>query len=404
MWRRSKRGGKRFENKSWKAVISLAKRRIVPGQTIGIIGGGQLGRMMALAAREMGFRIAVLDPTPDSPCGQVADVEITAPYHDLDAIAELARVSDVITYEFENIDAQALEWLEANAYVPQGSRLLAVTQDRALEKAAIVEAGLPVAPYREVDGWDELEQAVAMIGFPCVLKTRRGGYDGKGQYVLRGEGDLAKAADLLGLGPCILEGWVPFVKEMSVIVARNLDGETAVFPVAENIHIENILHQTIVPARIPQHIEQRAVRYAKTLAASCSLVGTLAVEMFLTADGDIYINELAPRPHNSGHYTINACATSQFAQHIRAVCNWPLGSTELLKPAVMVNLLGEHVGPAIGQIGALGGAAYLHLYGKHEAKPKRKMGHVTVLADDVEEALRRIESWQIWHDRRLERG
>ncbi|MED0654587.1 5-(carboxyamino)imidazole ribonucleotide synthase [Anoxybacillus geothermalis] len=384
-------------------MISLAKRRIVPGQTIGIIGGGQLGRMMALAAREMGFRIAVLDPTPDSPCGQVADVEITAPYHDLDAIAELARVSDVITYEFENIDAQALEWLEANAYVPQGSRLLAVTQDRALEKAAIVEAGLPVAPYREVDGWDELEQAVAMTGFPCVLKTRRGGYDGKGQYVLRGEGDLAKAADLLGLGPCILEGWVPFVKEMSVIVARNLDGETAVFPVAENIHVENILHQTIVPARIPQHIEQRAVRYAKTLAASCSLVGTLAVEMFLTADGDIYINELAPRPHNSGHYTINACATSQFAQHIRAVCNWPLGSTELLKPAVMVNLLGEHVGPAIGQIGALGGAAYLHLYGKHEAKPKRKMGHVTVLADDVEEALRRIESWQIWQDRRLER-
>ncbi|WP_061567395.1 5-(carboxyamino)imidazole ribonucleotide synthase [Geobacillus stearothermophilus] len=384
-------------------MISLAKRWIVPGQTIGIIGGGQLGRMMALAAREMGFRIAVLDPTPDSPCGQVADVEITAPYHDLDAIAELARVSDVITYEFENIDAQALEWLEANAYVPQGSRLLAVTQDRALEKAVIVEAGLPVAPYREVDGWDELEQAVAMTGFPCVLKTRRGGYDGKGQYVLRGEGDLAKAADLLGLGPCILEGWVPFVKEMSVIVARNLDGETAVFPVAENIHIENILHQTIVPARIPESVQERAIRYAEVLAASFSLVGTLAVEMFLTADGDIYINELAPRPHNSGHYTINACATSQFAQHIRAVCNWPLGSTELLKPAVMVNLLGEHVGPAIGQIGALGGAAYLHLYGKHEAKPKRKMGHVTVLADDVEEALRRIESWQIWQDRRLER-
>ncbi|MED5078440.1 5-(carboxyamino)imidazole ribonucleotide synthase [Geobacillus stearothermophilus] len=384
-------------------MISLAKRWIVPGQTIGIIGGGQLGRMMALAAREMGFRIAVLDPTPDSPCGQVADVEITAPYHDLDAIAELARVSDVITYEFENIDAQALEWLEANAYVPQGSRLLAVTQDRALEKAAIVEAGLPVAPYREVDGWDELEQAVAMTGFPCVLKTRRGGYDGKGQYVLRGEGDLAKAADLLGLGPCILEGWVPFVKEMSVIVARNLDGETAVFPVAENIHIENILHQTIVPARIPESVQERAIRYAEVLAASFSLVGTLAVEMFLTADGEIYINELAPRPHNSGHYTINACATSQFAQHIRAVCNWPLGSTELLKPAVMVNILGEHVEPVIRHIGAFDGGTYVHLYGKHEAKPKRKMGHVTVLADDVEAALARIESWQIWQDRRLER-
>ncbi|MGP3561948.1 MULTISPECIES: 5-(carboxyamino)imidazole ribonucleotide synthase [Geobacillus] len=381
----------------------MTKRRIVPGQTIGIIGGGQLGRMMALAAREMGFRIAVLDPTPDSPCGQVADVEITAAYDDLNAIAKLAQVSDVITYEFENIDARALAWLEANAYVPQGSRLLAVTQDRALEKAAIVEAGLPVAPYREVDGWDELEQAVAMIGFPCVLKTRRGGYDGKGQYVLRSREDVEKAAALLRIGPCLLEGWVPFVKEISVIVARNVDGETAVFPVAENIHVENILHQTIVPARIPKDIQQRAVCYAETLAASFSLVGTLAVEMFLTANGDIYINELAPRPHNSGHYTINACATSQFAQHIRAVCNWPLGSTELLKPAVMVNLLGEHVEPAIGQIESLGGAAYLHLYGKHEAKPKRKMGHVTVLADDVEEALARIESWQIWQDRRLER-
>ncbi|OPX01853.1 5-(carboxyamino)imidazole ribonucleotide synthase [Geobacillus sp. LEMMY01] len=385
-------------------MINLTKQRIVPGQTIGIIGGGQLGRMMALAAREMGFRIAVLDPTPDSPCGQVADIEMMAAYHDLDAIAELARVSDVITYEFENIDARALEWLEANAYVPQGSRLLAVTQDRALEKAAIVDAGLPVAPYVEVNGAEELEQAVQTIGFPCVLKTRRGGYDGKGQYVLRGEGDLAKAADLLRLGPCILEGWVPFVKEMSVIVARNLDGETAVFPVAENIHIKNILHQTIVPARIPESVQERAIRYAEVLAASFSLVGTLAVEMFLTADGDIYINELAPRPHNSGHYTINACATSQFAQHIRAVCNWPLGSTELLKPAVMVNILGEHVEPVIRHIGAFDGAVYVHLYGKHEAKPKRKMGHVTVLADDVEAALARIESWQIWHDRRLERG
>ncbi|WMJ15969.1 5-(carboxyamino)imidazole ribonucleotide synthase [Geobacillus proteiniphilus] len=382
----------------------MTKQRIVPGQTIGIIGGGQLGRMMALAAREMGFRIAVLDPTPDSPCGQVADIEMMAAYHDLDAIAELARVSDVITYEFENIDARALEWLEANAYVPQGSRLLAVTQDRALEKAAIVDAGLPVAPYVEVNGAEELEQAVQTIGFPCVLKTRRGGYDGKGQYVLRGEGDLAKAADLLRLGPCILEGWVPFVKEMSVIVARNLDGETAVFPVAENIHIKNILHQTIVPARIPESVQERAIRYAEVLAASFSLVGTLAVEMFLTADGDIYINELAPRPHNSGHYTINACAMSQFAQHIRAVCNWPLGSTELLKPAVMVNILGEHVEPVIRHIGAFDGAVYVHLYGKHEAKPKRKMGHVTVLADDVEAALARIESWQIWHDRRLERG
>jgi 5-(carboxyamino)imidazole ribonucleotide synthase len=381
--------------------VIILHKQIVPGQTIGIIGGGQLGRMMAIAAKEMGFRVAVLDPTLDSPCGQVADIEITAEYNDFAAIRKLAAVSDVITYEFENIDADALNWLVEHAYVPQGSRLLAITQDRASEKKAITDAGLPVAPYVEVQSKEDLFSAIETIGLPCVLKTCRGGYDGKGQFVIRSKEDSVQALSLLEIGPCVLECWLSFDKEISVIVARNGYGSMAVFPVAENIHINNILHKTIVPARIPEHIAKKAIRYAEMLADYFGLVGTLAVEMFLTKEGDIYINELAPRPHNSGHYTINACATSQFEQHVRAVCNWPLGSTELLKPAVMVNILGEHVEPIIQNIATLRDA-HLHLYGKKEAKPKRKMGHVTVLAEHVDAALKTIDSWQIWNDRRKE--
>lgn len=304
-------------------MIVLNNHRIIPGQTVGIIGGGQLGRMMAISAKEMGFRVAVLDPVPNSPCGQVADIEITAEYNDIEAIRRLANVSDVITYEFENIDADALNWLVEHSYVPQGSELLTITQDRATEKKAITDAGLPVAPYVEVQSAEELFAGIETIGIPCVLKTRRGGYDGKGQFVIRSKEDSEQALSLLQMGPCVLESWLSFEKEISVIVTRNGLEEIAVFPVAENIHVDNILHETIVPARIPAHVAQKAIAYARVLADYFGLIGTLAVEMFLTKEGDIYINELAPRPHNSGHYTINACATSQFQQHIRAVCNWP---------------------------------------------------------------------------------
>ncbi|KXG09851.1 5-(carboxyamino)imidazole ribonucleotide synthase [Anoxybacillus rupiensis] len=373
----------------------LNNQMIVPGQTIGIIGGGQLGRMMAIAAKEMGFRIAVLDPIADSPCGQVADIEITGEYSDLSAIQKLAEVSDVITYEFENIDAAALDWLVSHSYVPQGSKLLMITQDRATEKQAIVTAGLPVAPYQEVQTKEELVTAVDAIGLPCVLKTCRGGYDGKGQFVIRSKKDVQAASLLLQSGHCVLEGWVSFEKEVSVIVSRNGLGDMKVFPVAENIHLDNILHQTIVPARMAEHIAQKAIAYAERLATYFELVGTLAVEMFLTSEGDIYINELAPRPHNSGHYTINACVTSQFQQHIRAICNWPLSGTELLKPAVMVNILGEHLQPVIDCIAEMADM-HLHLYGKKEAKHKRKMGHVTLLAENVDAALQRIDDLKIW--------
>ncbi|MDF2038494.1 5-(carboxyamino)imidazole ribonucleotide synthase [Cytobacillus oceanisediminis] len=375
--------------------MNLSNKTILPGQTIGIIGGGQLGRMMALAAKANGFRIAVLDPAEDSPCGQVADIKIVGEYGHLDSIKKLADVSDVVTYEFENISTEALEWLCANAFVPQGSEVLEITQDRTKEKAAIQKAGCEVAPYEVITTEKDIYDNIEKLGYPAVLKTSRGGYDGKGQVVIKSGQDIKKAAELLENGVCVLEKWIAFEKEISVIICRNISGEKAVFPVGENVHKENILHQTIVPAMITADAEERAVNAASQLAEALSLVGTLAVEMFLTKDGQIYINELAPRPHNSGHYSIEACETSQFEQHIRAVCNWPLGSTELLKPAVMVNILGEHQEPLIKKIPELDDWK-IHLYGKKDAKYKRKMGHVTLLRNSAEEALEEAEKSGIW--------
>ncbi len=373
----------------------MSNRTILPGATIGIIGGGQLGRMMALAAKAQGFRIAVLEPTEDSPCGQVADIEVIGAYDDREAIGKLAKVSDVITYEFENIDADTLMWLCNQAYVPQGPRLLTITQDRIKEKAAIQQSGVEVAPYEVINSLEDLFLKISTIGYPAVLKTARGGYDGKGQLVIREPQDLSKGEPLLKHGACVLEKWIPFEKELSVIVTRKLDGETSFLPVAENRHVENILDTTIVPARISEVLQSEAVLLAKKLADSLQLVGTLAVEMFLTSDGAIYINELAPRPHNSGHFSIEACETSQFEQHIRAICNWPLGNTGLLKPAVMVNLLGEHLENLYKEIPTMNDWK-VHLYGKKEAKTKRKMGHVTILRDNVEVALAEMNESSIW--------
>lgn len=370
-------------------------KKILPGQTIGILGGGQLGRMMAIAAKEMGFRIAVMEPKQDSPTAQVADIEIVAPYDDLDGAKKLAQYSDVITYEFENVDYEVLNWLEEHGYLPQGSEFIRITQDRAHEKAAIQKSGGQVAPYRLVSTGEELDQAVAEIGIPCVLKTRRGGYDGKGQVMIRNKEDVQKAKTLLDQGLCIVEQFVDFDKEISVIVSRGVNGETNTFPVAENIHVDHILHESIVPARISKESAHQAEKTAVDLAQSIGMVGTLAVEMFLTKDGEIFINELAPRPHNSGHYTIDACETSQFQQHIRAICGWPLGKTDLLKPVVMVNILGKHLDEAIEKIDEYQDSK-LHLYGKDEAKEKRKMGHLNVLADCTEEALEKIDKLGIW--------
>jgi 5-(carboxyamino)imidazole ribonucleotide synthase len=237
-----------------------------------------------------------------------------------------------------------------------------------------------------------------------VLKTTTGGYDGKGQVVLRSEADVARAMELVNQTECILEKWVPFEKEVSVIVTRSVSGETKVFPVAENIHVNNILHESIVPARITEALSKKAIEYAQILADELQLVGTLAVEMFATVDDEIYINELAPRPHNSGHYTIDACETSQFGQHIRAICNLPLGETNLLKPVVMVNILGEHIEGVLKQVNRLTGC-YLHMYGKEEAKVQRKMGHINILNENIEDALEKAQSLHIWdHQEQLLEG
>jgi 5-(carboxyamino)imidazole ribonucleotide synthase len=375
--------------------MNLINKTILPGETIGIIGGGQLGKMMAIAAKAMGFRIVVLDPVDDCPCGQVADEQIIGAYDDLQAIKQLANTSDVVTYEFENINAEALEWLTNHAYVPQGTELLRTTQDRITEKAAIQATGVDVAPYAIIEKMEDIHQSINDIGLPAVLKTARGGYDGKGQVVIKHPDHLKDAEKLVQQGPCVLEKWVAFEKEISVIITRNPSGETAVFPVGENIHHNNILHQTIVPARISLTAEEQAIAAAKKLAKELDLTGTLAVEMFLTADEKLYINELAPRPHNSGHYSIEACETSQFEQHIRAVANWPLASTELLKPVIMVNILGQHQAKLEAKIPELRDWK-IHLYGKKEAKLNRKMGHVTLLRDTVENAVQEADQSGIW--------
>lgn len=377
-------------------MISLAKQTIFPNATIGIIGGGQLGRYMAVSAKQMGYRAAVLDPVTQSPCGQVADTEITAAYSDLEAIRKLAEISDVVTYEFENIDYDALNQLKEEAYLPQGSDLLLLTQNRETEKKGIVDAGCEVAPYRIIHDEKELEDAVNALGLPAVLKTCRGGYDGKGQYVIKEKGQLLEAAALLTHGTCILESWVPFQMELSVIVTRSVHGEIAVFPVAENIHKHNILFQSIVPARVENRIQEKAKELATTLAEKLGLVGTLAVELFLTNDGKLLVNELAPRPHNSGHYTLDLCETSQFEQHVRAICGLPLGGTALLSEGMMVNLLGDEV-DIPKEHPELLKEAKLYLYGKHEVKAGRKMGHMTFMKQLDDEWMTNIT--KIWTER-----
>ncbi|MFC5702463.1 5-(carboxyamino)imidazole ribonucleotide synthase [Cohnella faecalis] len=385
-------------------AVPAPSKKILPGSTIGILGGGQLGRMLAHAGSRMGYRFVTLDPTPDSPCGQTAE-QIVADYDSREAALELARRSDVITYEFENVNADVASMLEKESYVPQGSALLYTTQHRLREKRAIEAAGARVAPYAEIASLEGLREAAARLGLPAVLKTATGGYDGKGQWVLRSEADLEKAwpeASRTGT-ELVLEKFIVFDKEISVIAARRPSGEIRTFPPAENEHVDNILHLSIVPARIPGSVRAEAERMAISIAETLGVVGLIAVEMFLASDGTLFVNELAPRPHNSGHYTMEACRTSQFEQHIRAICDLPLGDTALMTPVVMVNLLGEHMDTLMDRIATgcneaekLGVTPKLHLYGKAEAKNKRKMGHFNVLAGSVDAALAWIEESIIW--------
>ncbi len=370
---------------------------ILPGSTIGIVGGGQLGRMFALEARRMGYRVAVWDPGADSPAAQVADEAVTAPFDDPAAARELARRSDVVTLEWENADVGTLRDLEALVPVRPGPAVLEIAQHRLREKDAARRLGVPTAEYRAVRSLADLRAALEEIGVPAVLKTARGGYDGKGQAVIR---DAAEAGDALrSVAPegteLILEAFVRFRMEISVVCARSATGEVSCFPVAENVHRGGILHSTVVPARISPALAGEAVRIARALAEGLDVVGLLAVEMFVGDDGVVRMNEIAPRPHNSGHYTWEACPVSQFEQQLRAVCGLPLGGAELLRPAAMVNLMGDDAGTGLGRAGTVEAMAVptaaLHLYGKAESRPGRKMGHLTALGDDADQALGRAE-------------
>ena len=374
--------------------------RLMPGSTIGIIGGGQLGRMMALSARYMGFRVGVLDPTPDCPTAQVADFQIVAEYDDKTAIHDLAVKSDVLTYEFENVDADAIDEVRGLAAVPQGTDLLRVTQDRVNEKQFINDHGTATAPWRAVNNFDELDAALDEIHYPAVLKTRSGGYDGHGQTVLRSDADLeqvrARGDRGGGFPPSILEGFVDFAFEASILVSGN-GTDFVTFPIVRNEHRNNILHMTIAPATVSETVARKAHELALRLAKGFELAGTLAIELFVTKDDDVIVNELAPRPHNSGHYTIEACSFDQFDVHVRGIAGWPLEQPKLLSPAVMVNVLGQHVEPTRALI-ADHPEWNVHDYGKAEVRHDRKMGHITVLTDDTAKTVADLEATGCWDD------
>lgn len=373
--------------------------RILPGQTIGIIGGGQLGQMLTFAAKQAGFKVVILDPTPACPAAQAADEQIVAPYDDRDAIERLATQADVLTYEFENVDLAALEAVSDRVSIPQGTELLRITKDRIREKTFLRDSGLRTAAFAPVNSADELRQAVATIGLPAILKTCEGGYDGKGQVTLRTVADLDSPVvrEILATGQCILEQMVAFTCECSVMVGRSVSGEVTVFPVSENIHRNHILHESIVPARIIPALRDEATQVAQKIAAKLNLCGILGVEMFMGKDGHVYVNELAPRPHNSGHYSIEACDFSQFTVHNRAICDWPMPEVHLLQPVVMVNVLGQHV-EGVRRLIATKPQWHFHDYGKAEVRRDRKMGHVTVLTDDVAATLAEIDATGVWQE------
>ena len=376
-------------------MINLVKP-LLPGSTIGIVGGGQLGLMLAISAKEMGFKVGVLDPVTNCPAAQVADWYIQGTYDDTFALEELARRTDVITYEFENVSVEALNAISSISFIPQGTDLLAITQDRLLEKSFLETNNIVIAPYATIVSPTDIQDAIDGIGYPCVLKTTRGGYDGKGQYVLKSRADLAPAMDLLREGTCVLEAWIPFEKEISILVAGNGQGDYSTFPVVENIHRNNILHETIAPAAIADEVVEEAERIARVIAEGMSLSGVLCIEMFLTKTGGLYVNELAPRPHNSGHYSIEACSMSQFDAHIRGICGWPLSKkVRLLSEAVMVNVLGEQLLESYHLIDKKPDWQF-HFYGKAQAKKGRKMGHITIVTEDIQQTLDEIKKTNIW--------
>lgn len=383
-----------FSRKPTENRPSTETKSIPPGSVLGILGGGQLGRMLAIAARRMGYRVHVFEPSPDCPAGQICDLEVNAPYTDTDALVEFAKGVDVISFEFENIPKAALDTVSALRPVRPRGEVLHICQNREREKLFLQAHGFPCAPFHVVDSAAALATALGELGTPSVLKTADFGYDGKGQIKISAGANPASIWASFGAPRGVLEAWIPFQAELSVVCARGTDGQTVPFPPSENIHRNHILDLSIVPARLAPEVLAEATRLACAITNALDVTGLLAVEFFLDADGRLLVNELAPRPHNSGHFTFDACATSQFEQQLRAVCGLPLGSPELLKPVVMLNLLGDqwkNGEPDWSRV-LSDPMAKLHLYGKSDARPGRKMGHICLMADSTTDALSRIEA------------
>lgn len=366
-------------------------KTILPGGTIGMLGGGQLGRMSAMAAHSLGYRVIVFDPTHGSPGAMVADDSIVASFDDRKALEAFARRCDLVTLEWENIPTSTVESIERVCPVRPAAHVLRIAQDRNREKATLAGYGLPVTPFAVVNCWEDAEAASAALGLPLVLKTSRSGYDGKGQRKVCSPEELQSAFDELGGCGMVAEQWIAYERELSIIIARSTLGEMKTYPLFENQHRNHILDISMCPARDEKRLRGEAVQIATVAAESLGVIGILCVELFETSSGTLLINEIAPRPHNSGHLTIEAATTSQFEQHVRAVCGLPLGDTSVRRPAAMVNLLGdlwEDKEPTVSGCLRLPDS-HLHLYGKKEARVGRKMGHITVLADEIDQAVQK---------------
>ena len=376
---------------------------ILPGATLGVMGSGQLGRMFAIAAQRMGYRVHTFSPDYKTPTSQVADREVPAGYDDERAVREFAKRIDVLTFEFENVPSQTVKWASEHCPVRPSGQVLHICQHRLREKEFLAGTGVPIAPFFKVESAAQLADGAAKIGLPAVLKTAAFGYDGKGQRKLQPGDDLAEAWRPFEGQPAVLEKFVTFEREISVIVARGLDGAMTTWPVCENEHAHHILDVTLCPARIPAAVAEHAREIAESIALALDLVGVLAVEMFLLADGQIFVNELAPRPHNSGHFSFDASVTSQFEQQVRTVCGLPLGSTESLRPAAMANLLGDLW--SAGEPDWIAAAKFpqvkIHLYGKTTPKLGRKMGHLTAFGASVDEAASTVRAARAALARRL---
>lgn len=367
---------------------------IPPGSTLGILGSGQLGRMFTIAARRLGYRVIVFSPDDDTPTGQVADEEIRADYLDLDRVTEFARKVDVVSFEFENVPAETTAACERLVPVRPAGQVLYVSQHRLREKTYLRDAGLPVTPFREVDDLASLQRALDDLGSPAVLKTAAWGYDGKGQVVIRQRDDAPAAFRNLSVDRAILEAFIDFEAELSVVAARSLSGEIVTYGPMLNTHSHHILDVSIAPAPLPARIQDDACEITRQVLQRLDVVGVLCVEFFLTRTGQLLINETAPRPHNSGHLTLDAHTTCQFEQQVRAICGLPLGSARQHRPAAMANLLGDlwQPGPPNWDAVAAHDDVKIHLYGKREARPGRKMGHLNCLADTVDEAEQRVRA------------